>query len=171
MGRPRSFDEGNVLDAAAEAFVRGGYEGTSVDDLVQALKLHRGSLYKAFGSKHGLFLAVLRHYVASGLPEAISRSGTSGQTDVAALSASGDLDLLLVAALERGPVDAQVAGLVRVALDDLEHAIGKATGAPPPAGPPRPVHALDLLGARLHERLHHGPDAPEPRPPTTEKDT
>ena len=172
MGRPRSFDEGTVLDAAADAFVRGGYEGTSVDDLVHALKLHRGSLYKAFGSKHGLFLAVLRHYVASGLPEAITRCGTSGHTDVAALSASGDLDLLLVAALERGPLDAQVAGLVRGALADLEDALVKATGAaPPPAGPPRPVHALDLLGARLYQRLHHGPDAPQPRPPTTAKDT
>jgi len=63
MGRPRGFSERTILEAAADAFVRGGYEGTSVDDLVHALKLHRGSLYRAFGSKHGLFLAVLRHYV------------------------------------------------------------------------------------------------------------
>lgn len=170
MGRPRSFDEGTVLGAAAQAFVRGGYEGTSVDDLVQALKLHRGSLYKAFGSKHGLFLAVLRHYVASGLPGAITRSGTSGQVDVAALSGGGDLDLLLVAALERGPVDAQVAGLVRVALDDLA-LVRETQQAPPPAGPPRPVHAANLLGARLYQRLHDDQDHPDREPTTTAKDT
>ena len=171
MGRPRSFDEGTVLRAAAEAFVRGGYEGTSVDDLVQALKLHRGSLYQAFGSKHGLFLAVLHHYVRSGLPEAINRCGTSGQTDVAALSASGDLDLLLVAALERGPIDAQVARLVRGALHDLEHALGgEPHEAAPPTGPLQPVHAVNLLGARLYQRLHDGCDEPGREPPTTAKD-
>ncbi len=36
MGRPRGFSEGTILEAAADAFVRGGYEGTSVDDLVSA---------------------------------------------------------------------------------------------------------------------------------------
>ncbi len=172
MGRPRGFDEGTVLEAAAGAFVRGGYEGTSVDDLVQALKLHRGSLYKAFGSKHGLFLAVLRHHVRAVLPDAIRRSGTSGLTDVAELSGGGGLDLLLVAALERGPIDAQVAGLVRGALDDLEHALSREPhGSSPPVGPSRPVHAVNLLGARLYQRLHDGPDEPGREPPTTAKDT
>lgn len=172
MGRPRSFDEGTVLGAAAQAFVRGGYEGTSVDDLVHALQLHRGSLYKAFASKHGLFLAVLRHHVSTELPGATARAGTSGQVDVAALSASGDLDLLLVAALERGPVDAQVAGLVRVALDDLELALSlDAHGASPPTGPPPPVQALNLLGARLYQRLHDDRNDPGPEPPTTAEDT
>ncbi|WP_408649259.1 helix-turn-helix domain-containing protein [Streptomyces herbicida] len=32
-------------------FAERGYEGTSVDDLVRALGVHRGSLYKVFGSK------------------------------------------------------------------------------------------------------------------------
>nr|MBA2478770.1 helix-turn-helix transcriptional regulator [Sporichthyaceae bacterium] len=63
MGRPRGFSEEAVLDGAAAVFIRGGYEGTSVDDLVTGLQLHRGSLYKAFGSKRGLFLAVLGHRV------------------------------------------------------------------------------------------------------------
>jgi len=46
MGRPRSFDEDTILEAAAAVFVRGGYEGTSIDDLVRTLGLHRGSLYQ-----------------------------------------------------------------------------------------------------------------------------
>ncbi len=67
MGRPRGFSEEVVLEGAAVVFVRGGYEGTSVDDLVTALQLHRGGLYTAFGSRRGLFLAVLRHCVETRL--------------------------------------------------------------------------------------------------------
>ncbi len=63
MGRPRTFDEQRAVDAAAELFARHGYEGTSVDDLVTAVGVHRGSLYKVFGSKRGLYLAALRRPV------------------------------------------------------------------------------------------------------------
>lgn len=63
VARPKSFSPENVLRLALTCFTAGGYEGTSMDDLVQALDLHRGSLYEAFGSKRGLFLAVLDDYV------------------------------------------------------------------------------------------------------------
>ncbi len=59
MGRNRTFDEADVTTRCAEVFRRTGHEGTSIDDLVNAISLHRGSLYKAFGSKRGLFLAAL----------------------------------------------------------------------------------------------------------------
>lgn len=49
MGRPRGFDEDIILEAAAGAFARGGYEGTSIDDLVRTLGLHSGSLHQARG--------------------------------------------------------------------------------------------------------------------------
>jgi len=167
MGRPRSFREEAVLEAATAVFVRGGYEVTSIDDLVQALKLHRGSLYKAFGSKHGLFLAVLRHYVKTQLPDAINSAPTSGDshTDVAALADGDVLDLLLVAALERGHLDVEVASLVRHALTCIENFIDTATNsgcAPQPANPP--TRALGLLGVRLHQRLRAGPDEPSAPP-------
>lgn len=58
----RRFDEGAVLDRIVEAFWRGGYEGTSVDDLVAATGLKRGSLYNAFGDKEAMFLAALDRY-------------------------------------------------------------------------------------------------------------
>ena len=60
MGRTREFDEATVLDAAAGTFGRLGFAGTSVDALVAATGLHRGSLYGAFGSKRGVFVAALR---------------------------------------------------------------------------------------------------------------
>ena len=67
MARPREFDESEVLDAAIAAFWRGGYAATSISDLQAATGLSRGSLYKAFGYKHGLFLAALDRYLRHGL--------------------------------------------------------------------------------------------------------
>lgn len=46
-----------MVAAAARLFLERGYEATAIDELVVACGLHRGSLYKAFGSKRGIFLA------------------------------------------------------------------------------------------------------------------
>lgn len=62
MSRPRDFDLNAVLDAAMTTFWDQGYADTSAQDLVDSTGLGRGSLYNAFGSKHGLFEAALRHY-------------------------------------------------------------------------------------------------------------
>jgi AcrR family transcriptional regulator len=59
MARPREFDEAQVLAQARSLFATQGYNGTSIDDLVKATGLLRGSLYKAFGSKRNLFELVL----------------------------------------------------------------------------------------------------------------
>ncbi len=40
-----------------------GYHGTSLPDLLAATNLSRGSLYAAFGDKHGLFLRALDRYI------------------------------------------------------------------------------------------------------------
>ncbi len=62
MARPREFDREEVLDQAIEVFWQHGYEGTSVQDLVDHMGINRGSLYGAFGDKHRLFLAALHRY-------------------------------------------------------------------------------------------------------------
>lgn len=62
MARPREFDHDDVLDKAVEVFWAKGYEATSVQDLVDATGLHRGSIYAAFGSKQQLFIHVLDRY-------------------------------------------------------------------------------------------------------------
>ncbi len=62
MARPREFDREQVLDQAIEVFWQHGYEGTSIQHLVDRMGIHRGSLYCAFGDKHGLFLAALDRY-------------------------------------------------------------------------------------------------------------
>jgi len=63
VGRPREFDEAEVLEAAMSVFWRQGYESTSMADLLAATGLHKGSLYQAFGDKRSLYLVVLRNYL------------------------------------------------------------------------------------------------------------
>ncbi len=65
LGRPREFDEDKVLLAAAHAFWERGYHATSVDDICAATGLLRGSLYGAYGDKHGIFVAALNRYCES----------------------------------------------------------------------------------------------------------
>ena len=62
MARPRAFDEAEVLAAVREQFAKTGYAATSLDDLMKATGLGKGSLYGAFGDKHRLFLRVLEGY-------------------------------------------------------------------------------------------------------------
>jgi len=65
-GRPREFDEDEVLDRALGAFWEHGYAATSMADLLEATGLAKGSLYKAFGDKRQLFLTALDRYLEQG---------------------------------------------------------------------------------------------------------
>lgn len=64
MGRHREFDLGEALDAAMKVFWLKGYDTASISDLTEAMAINSPSLYAAFGSKEGLFTAVLTHYDA-----------------------------------------------------------------------------------------------------------
>lgn len=46
-----------------ETFWAKGYEATSLSDLMAATGLHKGSIYKAFGDKHSLFIKALKRYL------------------------------------------------------------------------------------------------------------
>ncbi|MEO9779663.1 MAG: TetR/AcrR family transcriptional regulator [Sedimentitalea sp.] len=65
MARHREFDENDALDAAIEVFWRRGYSGAPIQEICDAMGLNPGSVYAAFGNKHGLFLAVIRRYLDS----------------------------------------------------------------------------------------------------------
>ncbi len=64
MGRPRSFCVDQAADRAMTVFWKKGYEGASLSDLTTAMGINAPSLYAAFGSKEGLFKAVLERYDA-----------------------------------------------------------------------------------------------------------
>ena len=61
-GRPRSFDEGQALEQATRVFRSKGYDGVTIEDLVECMGVGRPSLYSVFGDKRTLFLRVLRAY-------------------------------------------------------------------------------------------------------------
>jgi len=63
MPRTIEFDRDEVVHSAMQLFWRKGYRGTSVQSLVDATGVERGSLYNTFGSKRELFLAALDRYV------------------------------------------------------------------------------------------------------------
>src|SRR3981081_125602 len=62
VGRPRSFDETGALEKATQVFWSKGYDGVTIDDLVDGMGVRRPSLYAVFGDKRTLFLRVLRAY-------------------------------------------------------------------------------------------------------------
>src|SRR6266550_815777 len=62
-GRPRAFDPDAALDRAMHVFWAKGYEGASLSELTQAMRINRPSLYAAFGNKEHLFGKVLDRYV------------------------------------------------------------------------------------------------------------
>lgn len=62
MGRPKEFDRNQILGKATELFHRLGFSATSTQQLVEHLGINRKSMYAEFGSKQGLFEAVLERY-------------------------------------------------------------------------------------------------------------
>jgi len=62
MGRPREFNDDDVLNALRDVFWEHGYEGTSYADIMAATDLKKGSLYAAFGDKRSLYLEAIKQY-------------------------------------------------------------------------------------------------------------
>jgi|APTNR8051073442_1049403.scaffolds.fasta_scaffold76679_1 TetR/AcrR family transcriptional repressor of nem operon len=62
MPRPKQYKYEAVLEKAMDLFWTKGYNGTSVQELVDHLKLSKASMYEAFEDKHGLFMATLHNY-------------------------------------------------------------------------------------------------------------
>ena len=62
MARQKEFNQDEVLQKAMEVFWRRGYEGASIQDLVQHMGINRQSMYDTFGDKHALFLQALDRY-------------------------------------------------------------------------------------------------------------
>ena len=61
-GRPRSFDETGALEKATQVFWSKGYDGVTIDDLVEGMGVGRPSLYAIFGDKRAIFLRALKAY-------------------------------------------------------------------------------------------------------------
>ncbi len=64
-GRPLSFHRDDALDQAVLVFWDKGYDGASINDLTKAMGINPPSLYSAFGSKRGLFMAAIDRYAGT----------------------------------------------------------------------------------------------------------
>jgi len=62
MARSKEFDRDTILHRALDAFRVDGYEGTSIQVLVDRMGIHRASLYDTYGSKEQLFRETLALY-------------------------------------------------------------------------------------------------------------
>lgn len=62
MPKAETFNRNQVLQQASSVFHIKGYNGTSMQDLVDATGLNRSSIYNSFGSKLEMFIEVLSYY-------------------------------------------------------------------------------------------------------------
>ena len=63
MGRPRGFDTAAALDAAMRVFWEKGYEGATLTNLTDAMRINRSSMWAAFGNKEELFKKAFERYI------------------------------------------------------------------------------------------------------------
>src|ERR1700753_4416858 len=89
-GRPREFDMDEALDQAIRVFCEQGYNATSIGDLIDAMGLASGSIYKAFRDKRAVFLAALDRHVVLRKEQiaAAARSSQPARARVAGVLAS-----------------------------------------------------------------------------------
>jgi TetR/AcrR family transcriptional repressor of nem operon len=134
MSRPKEFNRTEVLERAMELFWRQGFQGTSVQDLVDHMGIGRASLYGAFGSKDGLrdeSIACYVERVGSHALEALRqpaspRSVLAGFLDELLLHAErGDPRCCLMTrtVLSSGPKDEMIRRRVAALLDQIEAAL------------------------------------------------
>jgi len=62
MARPVEFDKETVLINAMEQFWLEGYEASSVQKLLDATDINRGTLYNSFGDKNTFFKSCVKKY-------------------------------------------------------------------------------------------------------------
>ncbi len=130
VGRPKEFDEKRVLGEAMEVFWTEGYEAASVETLLHAMGINRGSMYDTFGDKHALFLAAIKQYgdtVIRGLEEALSSPGPVLETLRSVLTGMGQAGggccrgcLATNAIVETAPHDPEVAKATKCLLRRIE---------------------------------------------------
>jgi TetR/AcrR family transcriptional repressor of nem operon len=125
MARTKDFDENEVLSKAIQLFWHKGYNGTSMQDLVDGLGISRSSLYDTYTDKHTLFIKALESYRQAGnanIEAVANRTDLSSKQTVAKLLelATGDLlcdqqqkgCFMVNAEVEVAPHDPEVAAMV-----------------------------------------------------------
>ena len=128
----KQYDETDVLERAMEAFWARGYEATSINDLVAATGIHRGSLYAGFSDKRSLFLRALDRYDREHRQAflcALERDHAPREAILAAFRKVVETCeegrnrkgcLLVNTAIELSPHDSDIGDIVRAKLEEVE---------------------------------------------------
>lgn len=165
----KQFDVDAAKESAMVAFWTRGYDNTSMQDLLDAMGIQRGSFYDTFKSKHDALIEALKRYDAGrkkmfsqatrGKPARAIIEGFFKSVAGEAASEDGQRGCLLVnCALELAPRDPEVAGIVNRAFDEtrsfLQSTIerGQAAGEIPKTVDAKAV-AQTLLGLLLGMRV------------------
>jgi TetR/AcrR family transcriptional repressor of nem operon len=128
MARPKAFDRDQALHGALAVFQAKGYEGATIQDLLEGMGISRQSLYDTFGDKEALYHEALERYRAENPasitallegPLPLRRALTAVFEGAIAhlLSPEGQPCFLVHAALERAADDPQVATCVQRGFD------------------------------------------------------
>jgi TetR/AcrR family transcriptional repressor of nem operon len=140
MARTREFDTDHAVSAAAATFRSKGFAGSSIQELVEATGVGRGSLYAAFGDKDGLYLAAVDRYrhdyagpllelLGSGAPaRSLVRQTLLGLVEEILRDGDQQTCLIVSASVERFHGDAQVRKRVRETTNSLEDAFTRVVG-------------------------------------------
>ena len=135
MAGKKAFEPQRVLEKAMNAFWERGYEGLSIEELIQSTGIGRGSLYATFEDKHSLYLAALDQYIAAvraqttalldqtGTLQAVLEQLFQTQLDALLSDPARRGCFLVNASLEMAPHDAEVNTIVQSALQELEEGL------------------------------------------------
>ena len=77
-GRPKTFKNTEALEKAMELFWTNGYEGASLNELIEVMGISRQSMYNTFGNKHALFIKCVDHYMNFQIEEMSSFFSSNG---------------------------------------------------------------------------------------------
>lgn len=178
MARHKGFREEEVLERAMRRFWAHGYDGTSIQDLVEATGINRASLYGTFGDKERLFAAAVDHYLARVSAERLAILERDGPASAAIRAYFDDLlafasgegrglgCLLTNTAVELAPHHPEVALRIRAAFAQVEDAFartierGQRDGDIAPGDPQKLARFLTALvhGLRVLIRSRTGPE-------------
>lgn len=134
-----------ILDAAQAEFVAHGYDGASINGIIQAAGIHKGSLYYYFEDKADLFLAVLEDMQA----EMIRRVADLDIARVAEHPPADFWGYLESASLQKSAFAVHHPELTRLAGDFLRQ-------ASKPGAPPRFAATMDQLHEQMRTLLRMG---------------
>lgn len=167
MARIKEFDRDKALESAVGVFRQDGFDGTSTEMLVKAMKIGRQSLYDTFGDKWTLYRLAVERY-ASAETDAHIRELRSDGRAINGISAMMDRTCLSVNSICEFGLSRPDLTEVHLAADHrLRHAarecISQAQGAGDLNQSVSPDAVIDFLiasiaGIRIAARGGAGPD-------------